>query len=153
MPFLQCSSHVYNVIVALVWDDFLKPDLWWPLYSEESYLTHNLSWAEVAMWLRLLEYKIEPKTGIIKFQNIHCTSLQMRYFLWITLVRNALGVMSLYSIFKRSLQIWINTNYEICLERQVTRFMPLLHGFQRDTIHVSMRLIIIPRYYITRAES
>lgn len=80
MPFLQSSSHVYNVIVALVWDDFLKPDLWWPLYSEQSYLTRNLSWAEVAMSLRLLAYKTELKAEIIWFQNNHCTSLQMRYF-------------------------------------------------------------------------
>jgi hypothetical protein len=37
------------------------------LYSAESYLTHNLSRAKVAMSLALLSYKIEPKNEIIIF--------------------------------------------------------------------------------------
>lgn len=105
--FCREFSMFITLLLLLVREEVLKPDLCCPLYSAENYLAHNLSWAKVAMSLALHSYKIEPKTEIIMFLKYQLYIFLNKIFLLTNPVRNSLGAMSLNSAHKCYFQITI----------------------------------------------
>ena len=99
-PFCREFWMFITLLLLLVREEVLKPDLWCPLYSAENYLAHNLSWAKVAMFLALRSYKIEPKTEIITLLKYPLYIFSNEIFLLPNPVRNSLGAEQLNSAHK-----------------------------------------------------